>query len=327
MKLNLLRPNPGSWKFVALGCLIVGIGSIQAIPKSHAKDLIAREALIEDSRQMAHLIETVHPEPYLNGGGRMAFHRRMQDILSSIPKNGMSVQDFRALLSPLPASIGDGHTHIYPDEKTDFTGVPLYFLVVERDLYVAGVFDEAYRPLLGARLQAIEGVPVDELIARTRRYYGADNIYGTLAQLANFELFLAKRRIVEDLVPEWTNPGEIRVSLRLPDGAITETVFESRSREGQPLVYNSSPVDLPPLNGQEFSWGFLDGSTDIALLRVRKMMVNRETFEKRSTWSDVSDEAREAWSGLNEGEPPGTTAQVIEALPSLTATYAEWCER
>ena len=36
----------------------------------------SRDALIEDARQLAHVIESTHPDPYIHGSGKIAFHRR-----------------------------------------------------------------------------------------------------------------------------------------------------------------------------------------------------------------------------------------------------------
>jgi hypothetical protein len=47
----------------------------------------SREPLIEDARQLAAILEATHPDPYTNGGGRSAFHRR---LLNGIPPEGMT---------------------------------------------------------------------------------------------------------------------------------------------------------------------------------------------------------------------------------------------
>ncbi len=151
------------------------------------KELIGQQELVEDVRQLLSLLENVHPQPYFKGGGKMAFHQRFQKLLNAIPEKGMTREDFRGLLSPFIASVGDGHTHVYPDSPFEFSGIPILFYVVEKDLYVSAVEDEKYRNLLGSRLHSIEGVEFEEIVSRTQEYYSADNIYGTLAVLGNFE--------------------------------------------------------------------------------------------------------------------------------------------
>ncbi|RLD25419.1 MAG: hypothetical protein DRI75_13410, partial [Bacteroidetes bacterium] len=161
-------------------------------------ELIGRQELINDTRQMLSLLENVHPQPYFAGGGKIAFHQRFQNLLKAIPKNGMTREDFRGLLSPFLASVGDGHTHVYPDSPFDFSGLPLLFYVVEKDLYVSGVIEKEHKNLFGARLLSVEGVQFSEIVRRTQQYYSADNVYGTLAVLGNFEHLLTKRTVLED---------------------------------------------------------------------------------------------------------------------------------
>ena len=93
-------------------------------------ELIGRQELIDDARQMLSVLEKVQPQPYFEGGGKIAFHQRFQNLLKAIPKNGMTREGFRGLLSPFFALVGDGHTHIYPDSPFDFSGLPLLFYVV-----------------------------------------------------------------------------------------------------------------------------------------------------------------------------------------------------
>ena len=102
----------------------------------------SREYLIDDSRQLAGIIEKVHPDPYIRGGGKIAFHRRLQRLLEAIPTEGMTRDEFLRLLHPFVAAVGDSHTNIWTDYQVNFHspgGVPLRFDVVEQSLYVAGV--------------------------------------------------------------------------------------------------------------------------------------------------------------------------------------------
>ena len=282
---------------------------------------LSKQELIEDARQMLNLLENVHPQPYYNGGGKMAFHQRFQNVLRAIPKDGMTREDFRGLLSPLLASVGDGHTYVYPDSPLDFSGIPLLFYVVEKNLFVSAVTEEKYKYLFGARLISVEGVPFDEIVRRTKLYYGADNLYGTLAQLANFELFLAKKRVLEDLIPEWKNQAYINATFLMPDGKTREVKFQAKPRPNFSLIRPNPGMELPSLNGLEFGWGFLSGDKDIAYLRVQGMTENRETYEKRATFSDVSEEARNFYSRVYGKETKESVDKVIEKLPSLSESY------
>lgn len=286
-----------------------------------AQETLSQFELIEDSRQMLNLLESVHPQPYLKSGGKIAFHRRYQSTLNAIPGSGMSREDFRGLLSPLVAAVGDGHTYVYADGPFDFAGIPLLFYVVQQELYIAAVLEEDHRQYLGARLRAVEGVGIDELVRRTRAYYGADNVFGTLVQLANFELFLAKKAVLEDLVPEWQDKSLVNILIQLPDGESRIVSLQTRPRPNPRFLRPQERLELPPLQGLEFGWGFLDDRKAVAYLRVLRMTKNRETYEKRANYSDVTEEVFEFHRSIynNEENPPFKEA--LSALPSLTESY------
>lgn len=62
----------------AKACVVTAV--FFAILSSHfgcAKE-ISREKLIADVRQLSDILEKAHPDPYLRGGGKIAFHRRLQ---------------------------------------------------------------------------------------------------------------------------------------------------------------------------------------------------------------------------------------------------------
>jgi hypothetical protein len=133
----------------------------------------SRDALIADARQLADILESAHPNPYINGGGKIAFHRRLQLLLNTIPAEGMTREESIRLLRPFIAAVGDAHTELWSDYpvNTDAPGgVPLRFGVVEESLYVAGVPDEESRDIIGATLVSVEGVPLAELRERDIGY-------------------------------------------------------------------------------------------------------------------------------------------------------------
>ncbi|MGD2148931.1 MAG: hypothetical protein PVH41_19720 [Anaerolineae bacterium] len=132
----------------------------------------SQEQLIEDARQLAEIIENAHPDPYIRGGGRIAFHRRLQRLLEAIPPEGMTRDEFVRLLRPFIGAVGDAHTDIHDDYPVDVGsagGVPLRLDIVEQSLYVAGVPQGMDRNLIGATLVSVEGVPLAELVQRQER--------------------------------------------------------------------------------------------------------------------------------------------------------------
>ena len=78
---------------------------------------LSRTALIDDIRQLTNIIETAHPDPYLKGGGRIAYHRRLQKLIRDIPYEGMTAKEFNFYLMPFLASLKDGHTTVLDESN------------------------------------------------------------------------------------------------------------------------------------------------------------------------------------------------------------------
>jgi len=165
--------------------------------------VFSRAELTEDARQLANILEASHPDPYINGGGRIAFHRRLRRVLNAIPGEGMTSDEFFHLVRPFVAGVGDAHTNFlggYEVDRERPGGLPLRFRVVEQSLVVAGVSREQDRGWLGSRLLSVEGVPLGDLLDRQRRLRGIDNPYHGLQTLADESLRYEPH--LRDLIPE-----------------------------------------------------------------------------------------------------------------------------
>ena len=208
---------------------------------------ISREKLIADVRQLADILEKAHPDPYIRGGGKIAFHRRLQKTILSIPEEGMSNLEFYRLLRPFVAAVNDPHTQLrspYPHLAALARGVPLRFAIVEKSLYVNGVPDEEFRNLLGARLVAIEGVSFEEIQKRQQKLQGHDNEYDVLSSIGGYGA-LWYWFYLEQLIPEWKNRDQIQLILQHPDGEKKEHTLATFKRVKLPLVGFDSDFVLP----------------------------------------------------------------------------------
>ena len=266
----------------------------------------SREQLIEDARQLAQIIEDTHPDPYIRGGGKIAFHRRLQRLLNAIPEEGMTRDEFIRLLRPFIAAVGDAHTDVWSDyQVNDYApgGVPLRFDIVEQSLYVAGVRDETSQDLIGALLVSVEGVPLAELVERQKQLQGSENEYNTLLWLSMFSLWY--RPFMEDLLPEWQDTSQVSVELQLPSGEVQEFVFDL-PKSMDALVTLESQIVLPSTDHSGFLYDFLDAERKIAYLRIDHMNYYREDLE-------VS-----AVVGARE-----TTEKERAGVPSVTETFKD----
>ncbi|MGH9176874.1 MAG: hypothetical protein ACRD1H_21070, partial [Vicinamibacterales bacterium] len=282
-----------------------------------------------DIRQLGRLLAEAHPDPYLRGGGMVAFHRRVEEAVAAVPEAGLTITELLRLLWPVVAAVGDGHTAIYdptdPDEAVDQRAEPglatparpwVEWEIVEERLYVAGVYREAERRLLGARLQAAGGVPFDALAARMGELRGYDNVYNNLVHLANA---LAHRGLLADLLGLASAPGELPVTLTTVDGATIDVTLPLSIEPPGDLIEPPSALSLAPLNSARMAWQLLDERT--ALLRIGPMMWYREAFE---VWRAMGSHHTlgyhlEATARLALGaDPPADIDGRIAAVPSAT---------
>jgi hypothetical protein len=228
----------------------------------------SQEQLIEDARQLAEIIESTHPDPYINGGGRVAFHRRLQRVLHSIPQEGMRREEFVRLLIPFVAGVGDGHTVLddeYPVSRDFPGGVPFYLAAIEETLYVAGVPRGIDTDLLGSLLVSVEGIPVAELCKRQERMEGVDNYYHALQSLIDESIHYEP--YMQDLIPEWEDTSRVTVELQRPTGKIEAFTFDLPIRM-RPMIIADSQVTLPSTGRSGFTYEFMDEEGRLAYLRV-----------------------------------------------------------
>jgi hypothetical protein len=288
-------------------------------------DKIVRDSLVEDVRQLAGIIEKVHPDPYVNCGGKTAFHHRLRSILAEIPADGMTRADFYRLLRPFITAIGDAHTWLrdaYDDGSTSPGGIPLYFGIVGTDLYVLAVPEERYRPLIGAILISVEGVSFQELLNRSRTMVSAENEYQLLRNLA-YTGILFNRPFLADLVPEWQDKSRVRVVLRDKDGHESEHTIPVLTQLPEKWIKLDSQVKRPRPYPEGFAYTFLDAERRTALLVVDDMQSYREMYEEWivSDPEEAKQAIREIYQRLHQSDAPDDIKETLAGIPSATETF------
>ena len=296
-----------------------------ASPAVGQADRLDHDSLVSDVRQLADMIESIHPDPYANVGGKVAFHRKVQSVLEAIPAQGMTRPDFYRLLRPVVTAIGDAHTWLrdaYDDSPGPPGGIPLYFGVVGTDLYVLAVPEDQYRPLIGALLISVEDVPSRDLLARARPMVSAENEYQLLRNLA-YSGILMDRSFLADLVPEWREKSRVRVVLRDKDGHEAEYAIPVPSQLPGKWVHPGSRIKRPRPYPQGFTHTFLDSARTSALLVVDDMQSYREMFEGwvASNPAEGENAAREVYRRLHQSDAPGALGAVLAGIPSATDTF------
>lgn len=282
---------------------------------------IARAKLIEDVEQLANLIETVHPDPYLNGGGKIEFHKLYQKTLGSLPSQGLATREFYHHIRPLVASVGDAHTWVRDPGKFTPDGIPLYLGVVETDLYVKAVSDE-FQDLLGYLVIDVENVPTEELIVRQGKVMGADNVYQKLRNLAGYGFF--QRTYLDRLIPEIKGKNDVNVRFRKPGGEEFNYEFNLPVQYNDKRQSAGSKISLPSTEKTSFVYDFLDDQDKTALLVIDSMTDYREAFEMWQAFGGfgIEENVTNTYKKHFGSEPTeADISKVISKLPAATEVF------
>ena len=284
--------------------------------------LVPRQLLIQDARQLAQILDLTHPDPYIRGGGKIAFYRRLQEILRAIPQEGMPVKDFYKQLLPFVAAVGDGHTALSLGQRQQASrpGLPLGFDIVEQSLYVARVIDKNDEFLLGALLFSVEGVYFQELVERQGRLSGWDNEYQRLTHLSRN---LATRDGLAMLLPEWKGGDSIRIVFKTALGEEKECVLFLPENIRAASIIPLSKINLPSVEKVDFVYDFLDPDKKIALLRIDGMFGYRENFEYFNVmgvdWVKLA--ALQIYKKFHGKGAPNEFKDVLAGIPSATEAF------
>lgn len=284
---------------------------------------------IADTQQLIQLLTESHPDPYTRTGGPIAFHRRAEEIVSTVPEDGITRDDLLHRLRPLVAGLHDGHTLLFPPgsepDAVPEEGrplLPLDFDPIEGQLVIGAVYREEDRPYLGARLRSVNGVGFEELARRMERLRGADNRYNNLVHLADA---LADPSLV---VPLLDSRGEEGLTLELlaSHGATSQVTIPFIAGPLGDPIEPASEIELPPLAPSDIGWGFLDEDRSVACLRIASLVRYREAFEINreighgrfieTYLADVVDEA-------TGGALPDDLDRAIATVPSAAEQLLE----
>jgi len=283
-----------------------------------------RDQLVEDTRQLASIIESAHPDPYINGGGKIAFHRRLQEILAAIPAEGMGIPEYYKILRPFIAGIQDAHTNIWLPSSggNSSLGLPIGFEAIDNRVIVARVYSEEHKPILGAVITGVEGVAFTELISRQKRLKPFENEYGNLNNVMSS---LGQRKSLEDLLPECRGKDQITVTLRLPDGTSQEKSISLIDKLPSQRIAPPTKIAVPNFDKSDPVYGFLDTEGKVAILRFGNMMGYREAMEYLASVADsetVTNWANYNYERFNKKKSPKGLKETIAGIPSATETFA-----
>jgi len=278
-----------------------------------------KSALTADARYLAETLEAAHPDPYAGHGGRVAFHRRLEQTIRDIPADGETAAAFYPRVAELAARVRDGHTDLASPEDVGVPGqLPVRFRAVGRALYVDEVYDDAHEDLLGGRLASVADVPTATLLDRVSRLKGADNRYQEAVSLA---LVLRDLDQVRYLVDQ--TGRELTLNVEVREGSTVEETVVPVDDDAEPVATLETTLSLPETNGEP-AYGFLDDRRT-AVLVLPDMVSYREAAELlRGMGHEQAEElARDVHERVVDGPIPDDLETVVAELPSAVAVLTE----
>lgn len=289
-------------------------------------DNIPCDSLKKDLLQLRTIIESTHPDPYINGGGKIALHRKYQQTLSKISVDGMTMEEFYMLILPFISSVGDSHTGLLPIQKPgQEPGLPFKFKVVEKLLFVQSVPDKKFESLLGAKLISIENIPFEELVNRQGNIRGAENYYAKLI----FMQFLSfgKKDGLNKLIPEWGSNTPLNISFEKANGKI-ESIELIIPYQPSEMITQTTKYPLPSNYKADFAYSFLDNKKQTALLVIKDMGKYREGFEdlKARSYNGIEQMAKNVYQNYNTSSVPEEWERILEGIPSATEVFVNLIE-
>ncbi len=290
---------------------------------------ISYDLLIDDVRQLASMLELTHPDPYQHSGGKVAFNRKMQDIIQTIPKDGLTKEEFYRHICPLLASVGDGHTSFWLPfnlNQDSPGGIPLHFSPVDDCLYVDAVIDSSQKYLIGSKLLTVENIHFKDLLKRQAEIRGYDNKYQLMRYLG-YDGSLWYKNLLSHLIPEWQF-GPIKVVLEKPDSSKIELNFQPNTKSVNNLIFPETQISLPSTEKSNYVYKFIDKDKKTVLLLMENMYTYRETFEMEQVLQGSLRKglAEYIYKKYNDSSPPLSNNELVAGLPSATELCRELLE-
>lgn len=126
----------------------------------------------EDLEQLKNDITWYNTSPFQRYGEE-AFYSLYQEIYNEIPNLNDEQREYR--FRELIYSIGDGHIDMWTEHESDL-GLPIMIDELKDGFYIVNAIKQ-YKHLIGERVETINGMPIDELVAKLEKISNSENQY------------------------------------------------------------------------------------------------------------------------------------------------------
>lgn len=223
---------------------------------------------------------------------REEFTRELESLKARVPD--LTDEQVRMEVKRIVARVGDGHTNaiVTPAEMQAAGNIPVHMFLFPDGLHIIGA-DPVHAALVGARVERVGGLDVDEAIRRTKAYASVDNDMGYLA----WAPALLRIPIALRAIGATTEEASCAYTLRLPDGTQREVTLAAKPSSGGGFL---NPT-----------WDYLHESLEAAPLFVSR--------PDEPNWITPLPEAKAVYFNFSSvrDTPSGTLAQQVERVQTL----------
>lgn len=280
---------------------------------------ISNDSIVADFRYFLHQLETTHPDPYTNYGGKAFFHRAASETYWGLKDDSVTTREelcwrIRAFLAPL----SDGHTQIhFPETQSSFSLVPIRFKAVGDGLFIRRLPDE-HQQLIGSRLVGIENVQTKDLCEEMMKIYPAENEIGKMANICGHgHQPVVLGRIIPGLRQDtisyhlMTPEGNF---VRLPLALIPVKQWKEWNREVTSPMDNRFPTE-------NLTYTFADKQKNTMYFRSTSIMARDNIEYMYQAGMNYYDDLKYCYDKVYHRPMPSDTLKAIASLPSFSEEF------
>ena len=280
---------------------------------------ISNDSIVADFRYFLHQLETTHPDPYTNYGGKAFFHRAASETYWCLKDDSVTTREelcwrIRAFLAPL----SDGHTQIhFPETQGSFSLVPIRFKAVGDGLFIRRLPDE-HQQLIGSRLVGIENVQTKDLCEEMMKIYPAENEIGKMANICGHgHQPVVLGRIIPGLRQDtisyhlMTPEGNF---VRLPLALIPVKQWKEWNREVTSPMDNRFPTE-------NLTYTFADKQKNTMYFRSTSIMARDNIEYMYQAGMNYYDDLKYCYDKVYHRPMPSDTLKAIASLPSFSEEF------
>ena len=179
-------------KFIILtitACVFALLGASAGNTDNQQKGkALSKAELLNDYDYFFGKFDEIHPNPYDAFGGKDEFRKSVGQLREKLAaEDSLTLNNMQFEVTKLLSVLHDGHTNMgYPEmpKKATNAWIPLNLKVI-RDGFVVDGWLPQFAFLKGARLQEIEGEPLETLLDRLDKIHVTENRYGLMGKACN----------------------------------------------------------------------------------------------------------------------------------------------